>query len=633
MLFLLLGFPLMAVAIPPSYIGHGIYLQEIPDLIPFEGTIPLFFHIPTAPANYSLYRTHEGMGCMQHNSTETCKGISLLNPFIDTSFHVLEKLTSTVLRRDVPMFRYVNETVASDLKQLVADFGIYVKKKQQTPVRRTMRFKRSFGSWFWEGIFGVASVSTVRELQEQEEQNFKFMESIRKSVKLGHRELLEIDTELSGLGNSTAGSVHKMASILAILSKKITERINATASSPNHLELYITQMTGILADFLTMIHTHTILSSHLHIQDSCAAKQIPHAFVSPDVLRDSLERAQAKLHQHGRTLAIGLDELELYYKLPLTYCSEEEKETIVRVSIPFIKSDARWKIIRSYPVPYGFGDQTLFLDLPNQLIARNGDDVRIFESLDENKCGGKYELLCLLPIHSAAHIKSRDCLFTLLGTPSVSDVQNACEYTQINSSRPHVTPLPNGYFSIAHVPKSATIQCIDKTKTNLPLSHVPKYGNLQIRLPCHCQLTASGTVLASNRFPCAHDLVEKTEMLTIIPADWTLGTAEFPHPDLNETLRLPNLTEEIMPMVKRLDESAPRYINITAQDLDEADDRAEAESIAHKITTYLSEEFPLGRFYYVDHDYSALRSTGIPHVRLHNACSHRSNCDGCCRGP
>ena len=431
-------------------------------------------------------------------------------------------------------------------------------------------------------------------MQTQNQDVFNFTDKIRESVTLGHSELLSLETELSGLANGTGNSVHKMSQILAILSRKISQRINATASSASNLELYISQMTMFYADMLSLVHSHTLLASFLHIQDSCDSKRIPHAFVSPNVLRNSLNKVRVKLQEYGRTLAISEDEIDLYYRLPIVQCTQGPSLTLVKVNVPYIMTDSRWKIARTYPVPYRFGDSTLYLDLPTQYVARNGEDVRIFESADENKCGGMYEFLCLLPIHTAAHIKNRQCLITLLGSPTVAEVQKVCEYTQINTTKPHVTSLPDGVFSIAHVPRGATIQCIRRTtKTSDVINTIPTFGNLELKLPCACSLTAAGSLLASNRFPCASGLVDEPELRTVVPAEWMLTNTEFPHPVQGGiSLAMPNLTEEIMPLVRQLDSGAPRYINITGQsELEFRDDEMTQLSWGYKIRNWFGRSF------------------------------------------
>ena len=263
-----------------------------------------------------------------------------------------------------------------------------------------------------------------------------------------------------------------------------------------------------------------------------------------------------------------------------------------------MQADARRKIARTYPVPLAFGQSTLFLDLPTQLVARNGDEVRIFESADENKCGGQYEFLCLLPVHTAAHIKVRDCLITLLGSPTVAEVQSACHYTQINTTKPHVTSLPDGVFSIAHLPRGASIQCIQKTtKTNDVIQNIARWGNVEVRLPCKCVLTAGGQTLASNRFPCSTGLVDEPELRTVVPAEWMLGAVDFPHPVRGGvSLALPNLTEEIMPLVKQLDEAAPKYINNSKSELEFSDEQMEKTSLAYQIHQWRTKQFPWSDF-------------------------------------
>ena len=589
----------------PTHRGTGIHVQKLENLIPFEGTMPVFFHLPSAPMNKTLYRSHAGHNCanLGLKGNSTCKGLNILQPFVKSAYEILGTLTATLLRQDRAMFSIKSETLSAELEALLREFGEIANLRkakaegtQCVPgVDGAKRCKKGFIAGVWENVFGIASMETVSKMRTDAEDIESFLEKVKKSVSAGHGELVSVEAELGGLSNDTAVSVHQMARVLGLLSYKIGERMNESRAARSHYDTYISQLTMLSADLLTMLHSHTLLASFQHIQTSCDTKRIPHAFIPPAVLKTTLLKARTKLRDQYRTLAIDVDNIDLYYRLPIVHCLQSLNTTLVRINVPFVQVDARWSVARVYPVPFGFGKATLYLDLPAQLVARNGREIRIFESLDENKCGGLYDFLCLLPVHTSAHIPSRDCLYTMLGSPTVGEVQKHCHYTQLNTTTAHVSPLPNGTFSVAHLPQGAMVKCLKVQKSEEPISNIPKWGNLEVQLPCNCILTANGRTLAENRFPCSVGLVNEVQLRTVIPSEWITDAKDLVHPvSGGVSLAMPNIAEEIMPYIRQLDKSAPRLVNITDHELGILDDRMDRANIVYKIHHWISATIPWG---------------------------------------
>ena len=115
-LFILLVTIASAWAALPTHRGTGIHIQELENLIPFEGTMPVFFHLPSAPSNHTLYRSHEGHNCanLGLKGNSTCKGINILQPFVKSAFDILGTLTATLLRQDRAMFQIKSETLSPE---------------------------------------------------------------------------------------------------------------------------------------------------------------------------------------------------------------------------------------------------------------------------------------------------------------------------------------------------------------------------------------------------------------------------------------------------------------------------------------------------------------------------------------
>ena len=194
------------------------------------------------------------------------------------------------------------------------------------------------------------------------------------------------------------------------------------------------------------------------------------------------------------------------------------------------------------------------LNLPSQLIARNGLEMRIFESLDEAQCGGIHGKLCLIPTHTSQNIQARQCLKTLLGSPSVTDMRMACIYSVLISTLPRVTRLEGNMYSVAHAPKGASIQCIRKaTKSNRALPGVPKIGNTELFLPCSCSLMAAGDILAEPPFPCPGFTVQDPVLRTVVPVDWAdIEHVPVPPSEQSESRPMTNISSMLAPMLSKL---------------------------------------------------------------------------------
>ena len=544
----------------PTHVGHGVYFEKRKDFIAYEGSIPLIFFLPGPPRAQAMHRGYKWTNCQSHSHTGPCDFMAGLQPFLDEAFNMKETLTKSMFGTTEPMFKYVNDTVPA-----------------------SKRVKRNrVGDWLHD-CCDVATLTDIASLQITDGAFLNFMKRLKTSVTTGHQSLFKVETEVSELSNKTVSSVHHMRTALEKLSGGIATMM--TKYSSKWVETFFLHMTIIAVDLLSLAHSQTLLSSFEHLQNFCNNKMIPPAFIPPELLQKNLEKVKNELQLHGKTLAISNDRFSEYYKLPIVSCQNVEDRVVVKVQIPFTGVNNRWEILRTHPVPFAYEKSTLVFDLPSQLIARSGLEIRIFESLDESSCGNIHGSLCLIPKHTSQNVIARRCLKVLLGVPTVSDIRSACKYTNLNSTLPHVTRLENNVYSVAHIPKGASIQCIRKeAKTTTAVPGTPTFGNTDIRLPCECSLMAAGEILAAPPFPCPGLSVTDPVLRTVVPIDWTdIEHLPTPPADLEESQPMGNLSRSLAPMIKdlRAIEEAPMElendaeVNITDSMLDSPDTQQE----------------------------------------------------------
>ena len=292
--------------------GHGIYVEELSRLTAYEGSFPLFYHIPSAAFNQSIYRSHNGTSCRSYKDfmNTTCRGLALLTPYFDGVFSVLEVFTSSILRRDNPMLRYVNKSIEpeevewiqnlqqqleidperyrkpnrgyreiedtttpeTERDQKIRDFHNLLKKKlhlSEEGLQRVLsRENRNIFHWVWEEVFGFATVDSVRHMKQQTDDVYNYLTLVKDVMHGGQADLIKLEEEVSGLADHAGNSVQNMAKILTLLSHNLGRQMNASSFSSNVIDLYMAQTTMLIADLLTLSHSQTLLGTFLHIQTS-----------------------------------------------------------------------------------------------------------------------------------------------------------------------------------------------------------------------------------------------------------------------------------------------------------------------------------------------------------------------------
>lgn len=272
--------------------------------------------------------------------------------------------------------------------------------------------------------------------------------------------------------------------------------------------------------------THTLRKSQ--IMQDCRAHMIPNLIVTPKVLRSDLKRLTKILHDSDQDLAIPLQDVSKYYKLPLCDCAVSDSEITVHIRIPIAQKDTTWKLYELLTTPFAWNNETcvvmhdaMYLAVPEVSSAVDSSPpMRPVAGSGLHNCKPYEHRLCYVPRFSADNTYGPQCAFSMYRGASVEELAKACAFRCHSSKALVISEVREDVYVITHPRPNTSLVCDSKIEP-LPDSVLNQPGALQITLPCHCSLTIGNQSIIPRRFPCTPESAPRKGILHVLPATWS----------------------------------------------------------------------------------------------------------------
>lgn len=108
-------------------------------------------------------------------------------------------------------------------------------------------------------------------------------------------------------------------------------------------------------------------NTHLH----CKLQKIPQRIVRPEILYADLVKLSKALKLDGYELVVPIDNLSLYFNLPITECQFSETQILIKIKIPIREQLATWKLFQYVPAHFKFNESVCLIFSEKTYIAIN----------------------------------------------------------------------------------------------------------------------------------------------------------------------------------------------------------------------------------------------------------------------
>ncbi|XP_046394371.1 uncharacterized protein LOC124162064 [Ischnura elegans] len=273
--------------------------------------------------------------------------------------------------------------------------------------------------------------------------------------------------------------------------------------------------SGDRPDFGLLTLITSTIAAQRDVLAMCQTRRLSPSVVNVDRLRAELLSLQRSVHSRGWELAI--QHFSRYYVLPLLDCLLSPSSLYLFLVIPLTKANTTSVSLHSFiPIPFAYGDFTCQITAPAAELAlvRTAEGVK----LGSLQCNPYRDELCSLEsVREDESVPAKCAKLVALGG-TAEEAAKVCPLHCQRSSETRVISLGPATFLITHPPADAVIRCDAVRWSDWGAR---RKGSFRITLPCDCQLSYNGSVVAPT-FPCLPSANPTLSVRRLIPAEWSL---------------------------------------------------------------------------------------------------------------
>lgn len=473
-------------------IGHGLHLQEIQNVIPYQSSVPLLF-TAAMPHTTFLNVFYEPHLCKHDkwicNTEKDFSSMDMMKKLDQQTMDLQQEILNHIILHEEHTLQKRN--IASELRNVIGEIGSF--------------------------CCGLATAKSHKQL-------FKAHNNARDAINENYNSL---SSQHSHLVNLTANF------------RNITEKVN---NDFKQVTLQFKQFHADLRDSKeiasasTKFLMHSIV--HLYARNYETARQNlrqtiladcknhfpPTAVIPQKALTHELKNLEMKLKKKGYRLAIPISDVTSYYKKHIAECIISKTDISVRIQIPIIESDTVFTLYNVIAIPQKHKNTTCTLLTKPMTLGISGNKKKIIPITDDIKDYCDHNLhgdnMCLLPQRPQTYYTESHCIINMLRNTKMENIMSVCAFTCYPITETIITTLQNNRFANTHPPTDLQIRCGNTIK-KLDQTHHKEPGSLELRLKCACELLSGNNILIGTDFPCPNEEILQNAATHTVPALWT----------------------------------------------------------------------------------------------------------------
>lgn len=467
--------------VPKIELFTGTYFEPINNIIPYHSSIPIIYEISidinTTLPNFKPFFNNSSCNSRLNQSKSQCK---IQDYLIDLQNKIHDQIN-----------------IESQI------FKIPTIGRRQ---KRSLSFIGDFFTW----CCGMANTHQLHDLVDNEEVLKKHSNDLTDLVTVEHDDLKLTTDNLNNFTKTIKGITENVHYALSMMQDEIN---SVTKNNTQNNLLFFIQQTWT---YLYFNYYHDNLR---YIKQSCKSNTLSETIVPKSTLLQDIQKLSSSAQKFGLIPAIPLENINLYYKLPITTCLQTKNSIILKTQIPLKKSNVSYKIYKNIPTPLHWENKLCFISKEKSLIIATKQFTQAIHE-DDPACNSNTWPLCLIPRETICSDQNHRCLQKILQGSSLSDLRTTCNFVcEQDSEHPVVTRLLPNKFLITNIKKILTLKCPSNI-SNLPFTSA---GTLEVHLPCNCSIfeNSTKTTLISELYPCDANDITDSKVTHLIPFSWS----------------------------------------------------------------------------------------------------------------
>jgi hypothetical protein len=489
----ILYLPFALSQVPQFLVHTGIIAKKL-RLLPVETIYPLVFDVPIPQfTNFSLQNTHNDID--QLISTDAYRNITELLTFNQENLQNSDK------------FEW--HTTTDKLNRLP----------------RGLEFLGSIFSW-------CCDLTTHAELPPTGQKVRDNLRKLNSQITAGFLQISTNNQHITEFAGKIKNYIENTTSHFKSILAGMTTYHDSTVMK--HILL--------IYNFILRIQGHELNSANVsnlkNLHSACTQKQLDPSVIPHNKLRMALEILEKDAVTQGFTLAIPLNNIDIYYHSELAFCEKSENEVTVHAKIPLRSLHISWEIFELTPIKFAFKETTCELTIERKIavgISNSTDRTRFYHGVQQNP-KNSLAVISDFPLPPA----TSNCANAILSPfTTLETLKKVCTFNCRSESELAIVRIDERRYMITNA-RNLTTTCESPqgsihTQTGDPSI---KEGAVLIDLPCNCTLREKGVTIINKKFPCLLES-HKLAHLHIIPHQWThLPNSIF----VAQFTNIPNLT-------------------------------------------------------------------------------------------
>jgi hypothetical protein len=495
-LFFMLRFLTLAIAKNITNIniaiGHGIYLQKIPNVIAYQSSIPLLFKAPMPHTNFvDVFYEPDLCGkdkwiChseKDYSSMDVIRSIDKQTMELQNKIlqHIIMQEDHTINKRDLP----------SDIRDIFGELGSF--------------------------CCGLATIKAQKRLFNSNKNARQAITENHSALSSQHTHILELTDNFKNITDKVNSDFSKINNQFTQFQYELRDSKEISSAATKFIIHAITHLFARNFESARQSLRQTILTD-------CKNNILPAGIIPQKTLEHELLTLQNKIDFKGYRLAIPITDITSYYTKRISECVIHESDISITLRIPIIENGIKYTLYNVIAIPQKHKDTTCTLLTKPMTLGISDNQKSIIPITDENKnfCDltAHNDNLCLLPKRPQLFYTESHCILHMIRQTAIATIMSFCTFTCYPFHEPIITTLHHNRFAITHPPPNLATRCgnkiekLDNTNKNNP-------GALEILLKCECELLSENHVIIESNFPCPKDENMQNAAVHTLPALWT----------------------------------------------------------------------------------------------------------------
>lgn len=310
-------------------------------------------------------------------------------------------------------------------------------------------------------------------------------------------------------------------------------------------------MQEIIFNTLTIVMKIINYERDTSTQIHCKIGKIPPGLITIDTLHTDLQKLSEILRKDGFELAINIDNLSLYYNIPITECQFSKTQILIKLKIPIREYKSDWKLFQYVPAHFKYKNATCIIHSEKTYMAVNtiNNEHRIISGIGLQHCDPPLTDLCYTPRFPSDLTLTPRCVESIFKNLPLEEINKYCYFqcvTQINNEETIIKQIGVNTYAITNPQPTLFIRKeVGNTTTSQQIYiNYEHPGLIKIKLPCNHELFRNEQILIPKMYPCELSNNNKLTIQRVLPISWTnIKSLKIIHEEQKEKIYFTNLTE------------------------------------------------------------------------------------------